>query len=147
MSALTNQAEDDLLDLIFTNVAAPNWGDAGGLQPSAAAGNMNISLHTLDAIGDTTTSQATSEASYTGYSRQTVARSVAGWTVSAGTVDNDALIQFGECTAGSETITDVGIAGLNTAYLQIWGQVTSDLAVSTGVNPQFAAGALDVSIN
>jgi len=148
MSAFTDQCEDDILDLLFTNVDAPNWGDAAGLQNSATEGSMNISLHTGDAIGDTTTSQATSECAYTGYSRQTVGRNVSGWTVSAGTVDNDALIQFGEATAGTpETVTDVGLAGLNTAYLQIWGQVTSDLVVNVGVNPQFAAGALDVSLN
>ena len=31
---VTDQLEDDLLDLMFTNVAAPNWGDAPGLQPA-----------------------------------------------------------------------------------------------------------------
>ena len=111
---------------------------------------MHVSLHLLDAIGDTSTLQTDNEASYTGYGRQAVARSTAGWTVASGTVDNDALIQFGEKTAGAdETITDVGIgfASSGAGVLQIWGQVTADLLVSNGVNPQLAIGALDISIN
>lgn len=150
MSAFTNQAEDDILDLLFTNVDAPNWGDAGGLQNSVAAGSIYAGLYTGDLLGETSTSQATNECAYTGYGRVAVARSVAGWTVAAGTVDNDALLQFGNATAGTpETVTDVGLgfASSGAGYLQIWGQVTSDLVVNVGVNPQFAIGALDVSLN
>lgn len=150
MSAFTDQTENDILDLLFTNVDAPNWGDAAGLQNSAAAGSLYAGLHTGDAIGDTTTAQNSSETTYTGYSRQGVARSTTGWTVASGTVDNDALIQFGSMTAGGPvTITDVGLgfAATGVGYLHIWGQVTSDLVVNNGVNPQFAAGALDVSLN
>lgn len=150
MTAFTNQTEDDILDLLFTNVDAPNWGDVAGLQNSATAGSLYVGLHTGDAIGDTTTAQNASETSYTGYTRQAVARSTAGWTVASGTVDNDALIQFGSMTAGGPvTITDVGIGyeSGSPGYLHIWGQVTSDLIVNNGVNPQFAAGALDVSLD
>lgn len=150
MSNLTNQTEDDLLDLLFTNIDAPNWGDAAGLQNSAAAGTLGIGCYTGDALSDTSTSQATNEAAYTGYARQTVARSAAGWTVASGTVDNDALIQFGEMTAGGPiTITDVGIgfASSGAGYLHIWGQVAIDLVVNNTVNPQYAIGALDISIN
>lgn len=150
MSAFTDQTENDLLDLMFTNVDAPNWGDAAGLQNSAAPGSLHVGLHTGDAISDTTTAQNTSETTYTGYSRQAVARSTTGWTVASGTVDNDSLIQFGSMTAGGPvTITDVGIgfAATGVGYLHIWGQVTADLVVNNGVNPQFAAGALDVSLN
>lgn len=156
MTAFTNQTEADILDLLFTNVDAPNWGDAAGLQNSVTPGSLHVSLHLLDAIGDTSTSQADNETTYTGYSRQAVARSTTGWTVSpAGggdptTVDNDALIQFGSMTAGGPvTITDVGIgfAATGAGYLHIHGQVTADLVVNNGVNPQFAAGALDISLN
>ena len=37
MSAFTNLAEDDFLDLFFTNVDFPNVGDAAGLLASAVA--------------------------------------------------------------------------------------------------------------
>jgi expansin (peptidoglycan-binding protein) len=150
VSAFTNQTEDDVLDLLFTNVDAPNWGDAAGLQNSATAGSLHVSAHENDALSDTSTLQTDNEAGYTGYGRIAIARSAAGWTVNAGTVDNDALGQFGEATAGTpETITDVGIgfALSGAGYLHIHGQVAQDLVVNNGVNPQIAAGALDVSIN
>lgn len=146
MSA-TNQFEDDLLDLIFTNVDAPNVGDAGGLQNSAAAGNAFISLHTGNTLADTTTDSTTAEAAYTGYGRETVARSTSGFTVASGNVDNDAAITFGECTAGSETETDVGITFLTGNYLQLWASLTADLAVSAGIIPEFAAGELNFALD
>ena len=77
MSALTNLMELDLLDLLITNVAAPNIGDAAGLLPSAAAGTWNMELHTGNAIDDTSTVQTLAVAAYTGYVSVTKARSTA----------------------------------------------------------------------
>lgn len=147
MSA-TDQLEDDLLDLMFTNVDAPNWGDAAGLQNSAVAGSIHVSLHTAT-LNDTHTAQTQSEAAYTSYARVAVARSVAEWTVSSGNVDNDNAITFPAATGGSETETDFGLgfAVSGAGYLQIFGALTSSLAVSNGITPEFAAGALDISIN
>ncbi len=67
MSA-SNALETSLLGLLITNAAAANIGDAGGLQPSVAAGVFWISLHTADPgeAGD----QTTSETAYTNYARQ-----------------------------------------------------------------------------
>ena len=122
MTGATDLFEDDLLDLIFTNIAAPNVGDAAGLQPSAAANNFHISLHTGNAITDASTLQTDNEAAYTGYTRQPVARSTAGWTVASGNVDNDAAITFPISTSGPETETDVGIgfAAAGAGVLQIF---------------------------
>ena len=147
MSA-TNQFEDDLLELIFTNVAAPNVGDAGGLQPSVGAGSWFVSLHTASP-GEAATAQTASEAAYTSYARQAVARSAAGWTVAAGVVDNDAAITFPQATGGSETETDFGLgfAVSGAGVLQMYGNLTSSLAVSSGITPEFAAGDLDVSLD
>ena len=148
MSA-TNLFEDDILDLIFTNVDAPNVGDAAGLQNSATAGSLHISLHTGNAIGETSTIQTQSEAAYTGYARQAVARSTAGWTVASGTVDNDSAISFPTSTSGPETETDVGIgfALSGAGVLQFYGSLAADLVVNNGITPEFAAGALDVSLD
>lgn len=149
MTGATDLFEDDLLDLIFTNVAAPNVGDAGGLLPSAAPGNWHISLHTGNAITDATALQNASEAAYTGYLRQAVVRSVAGWTVAAGNVDNDAAITFPTSTSGPETETDVGLgfATSGATPLQIWASLLADLIVNNGITPEFAIGALDVSLD
>ncbi len=147
MSA-TDLFEDDLLDLIFTNVAAPNVGDAGGLLPSSVAGSFYISLHTAT-LNDTHSAQTQSEAAYTSYARQAVARSTAGWTVASGTVDNDAAISFPAATGGSETETDfsIGSAVSGAGVLQIFGALTASLAVSNGITPEFAAGAFDILLD
>lgn len=142
----TNQFEDDLLDLIFTNVTAPNIGDATGIA-GGTAGSIQVSLHTAT-LSDTDTLSTASEAAYTSYARETVARSAAGWTVTAGTVDNDAAITFTTATGGSETETDFGLTLATTGnYLQIFGALTASLAVSNGITPEFAIGDLDISIN
>lgn len=74
-----NNLPIELLKLLFQNDAFANVGDASGLQPSATAGNLYISLHTGDpaAGGD----QTSNECAYTSYARVAVARSAAGWTV------------------------------------------------------------------
>lgn len=147
MSA-TNQFENDLLKLIFTNVAAPNVGDASGLQPAATVGSLYVSLHT-SALTDATTAQNTSEAAYTSYARVAVARSVGGWTVTGGAVENAAEIAFPACTGSSSTCTYMGIgsAASSTGYLQLWAALSASLSVSTGITPRFVAGALDITMD
>lgn len=96
-----------MLLLFFNNTDFANIGDAAGLQNSLAAGSLYVSLHTADpGVAGT---QATSEATYTGYARKAVARSGAGWTVSVNTVNNAAAIAFDPCTAGSNTILFFGV--------------------------------------
>lgn len=143
-----NFFEDDILDLLFTNVAIPNVGDASGLQPSATAGSFHISLHTA-LPAETASAQNTSEAAYPGYARVAVPRSLAGWTVASGVVDNDAAITFPQATGGSETETHFGLgsAASGVGNLFMKGALTASLAVSNGITPEFAAGALDVSVD
>lgn len=146
MSA-TNAFEDKILTLYGINTDAANIGDAAGLQASAAPGNLYISLHTADPgeTGD----QTTSEAAYTSYARQAVVRSAAGWTVTTGTMDNDAAITFPEATGGSETETyfGVGFAVSAAGSRDLNGALTSGLAVSVNVQPEFAIGALDITLD
>ncbi len=147
MSA-TNQFENDLMKLIFTNIDCPNVGDAAGLQNSAAAGSFHISLHT-GTLTDSHTDQTQTEAAYTSYARQAVARSGAGFTVTGGIADNAALVTFPQATGGSETETDFGL-GFNVSgagYLQLFGALTASLAVSSGITPEFAIGALDFTLD
>jgi hypothetical protein len=147
MTALTNLAELDILDLLFTNVAFPDMGDAAGLPPSVGAGTMAIALHTGNAIDDTSTVQTQVEAAYTGYVRQVVTRGVAEWTVGGdGLVDNDNAITFIISTSGPETETDVSIGGRDLSnVMHIFGTLAADLIVNNGVTPEFAAGALDIT--
>lgn len=145
--SMTNAAEAALLDLLFLNADWANIGDAGGLQNSATAGAFFISLHTADPgeAGD----QTTSEASYTSYARVSVARTSAGWTRAVSTISNAALVQFPQCTGGSNTLTNFGIgtASSGAGNLLLKGALTSSLSVSNGIQPQFAAGALTATVD
>ncbi len=146
MSA-TNVFENGLLSLIFENANYANVGDATGLRGSSTAGVFYISLHTANP--NETGSQTTSEAAYTGpYARVSVARSTAGWTVASGTADNDAAITFATATS-SETETHFGIGSdaSGAGNLFLWGALTASLAVSNGVTPSFAIGALDITLD
>lgn len=140
--------EDALLDLLFLNTAISNIGDATGLQATTVAGSCQISLHTV-ALTDTDTLLTANECDYTGYARQTVARSGAGWTSTGGTASNAALIQFGEKTGGVDDVAvHCGIGLIATGdVLRIHADLGADLTISDGVNPQYAIGALDITLD
>lgn len=149
MSA-TNELENSLLQLLFENAAAPFIGDAAGLQPSGAAGNWEISLHTSDPTesGD----QSSFELTYTGYARVPVARSGAEWTVSGVSptqVVNNNDITFGVCTAGSETALFVGLgyAHAGAGHLLLIAPLILPLAIGVGVIPIFMAGSLKFTLD
>ena len=103
----SNTFENDLLLLVFNNTDITLIGDAAGLQNSAAAGSLYVSLHTSDPgeAGD----QTTNETAYTDYARVAVARSGAGWTVTGNAVANAALVQFPQCGVTGATLTHFGV--------------------------------------
>lgn len=146
MSA-TNVFENGLLSLIFENANYANVGDATGLRGSSTAGVFYVSLH--EANPDEGGSQTTSEGNYTDYARVSVARSTAGWSVASGVADNDSAITFPLCSGGSDTETHFGIGSDSSGAgnLFLWGALTASLAVSTGITPSFAAGALDTTLD
>lgn len=141
----SNTWENALLLLLFNNDAFAGVGDASGLQPSAADGNLYISLHTADP-GETG-AQNTSEATYTSYARVAVPRTTGGWTVSGNAVENAAAITFPAATGGSNTITHIGIGTDSSGAGKLLYKValSASLAVSNGITPEVAAGALDIT--
>lgn len=146
MSA-TDVFENGLLSLIFENANYANVGDATGLRGSSTAGVFYVGLST-GTLTDTST-QSTTETAYTNYLRSggSVARSTAGWTVTTGTADNDAAITY--ATAGSSsTVTDFSIGSDSTGVgnLFLYGALTASLAISNGITPSFAIGALDITL-
>ena len=137
----TNTFETSILSLVFDNVDIANIGDAAGLQNSAADGSLYIALTTTTP----TDSAAGTAATYTGYAREAVGRT-SGWTVSGNNASNAAAVTFGECTAGSSTVTHFEIYTAVTAGDRLfWGALDSSLAISTGITPEFAIGALDIN--
>jgi hypothetical protein len=143
---MSNAAETALLNLWFKNTAWANFGDAGGLQPSSSAGNLYCRLHTTDP-GEAGTGD-TNEISYTGYAPVAVARG-AGFTVTGDTVANAGLVSFGNCTLGSANAAYFSMCLGNGAGAQILvsGALTTPIAISVGIQPQFAIGALSATVD
>lgn len=138
----TNTFENELLLLIFNNVDIALIGDAAGIQNSATAGDLFVSLHTADPgeAGD----QSTSEISYTGYARVAVARSGAGWTVTGNSVSPAANIDFGQMTGGAGgTITHFGVGASSSGAgkLLYKGTYTPNIAVTNGVAPRITTAS------
>lgn len=106
---------------------------------------LYVSLH--NATLSATSAQNTSETVYTNYARQSVARTSSGWTLSAETISNAAAIAFPTCGTTGDTLTYVGIGTASTGAGQLlyFGALTSSLAVSNGIAPNFAIGALTVT--
>jgi hypothetical protein len=145
--SMTNAAEANLMNLLFLNVDWANIGDAGGLQNSAAAGSFYISLHSADP-GEAG-NQSTNEIAYTGYARVAVARTAGGFTLTTATISNTALVQFAQCTGGTATASHFGIGTdlSGNGNLIFKGALTSSLSISNGIQPQFAAGAMTVTVD
>jgi hypothetical protein len=129
--SFSNTAETAVLDQVFKGTALP-WN---------ANSDLWLALHTADP-GEAGTA-VTSEAAYTSYARVAVTRST-DFTVSGNQVSNTSLEQFPQCTGGSETITHASIvttsSGAGTIIVR--AALNSSISVSTGVQPQFASGAL-----
>lgn len=107
MASFTNAAELAIAQLIFNQT---NWANIADNTVTSPATNFYISLHNADP-GEAG-SQTSNETAYTGYARVAVARTAGGFTVSGSDptqLVNTATITFGQCTAGSDTITHWGI--------------------------------------
>jgi hypothetical protein len=139
----STSACNSILALIFN---ATTWADIAENDTSAPATNLYLSLHTADpGVGG---AQTTNETAYTNYARIAVARTTGGWDVPVGgATANAALAQFAQCGASGATLTHVaiGTASSGAGLVLYAGALSSSLAVANGIQPQFAAGALDVT--
>lgn len=133
--SFSNATETTLSAKIFTATAI-SWDDAT---------QFDIHLHTADP-GEAGASTA-NEATYTSYTAVTVNRNATDWTVSGGTTTNDNLIQFPQATGGTNTITHVSITPNGSTEIIVSGALNASVAVSSGIQPQFAAGALTITID
>jgi hypothetical protein len=70
-----------------------------------------------------------------------------GWTDGGATFSNANLLQFPQCSSGTNTITHFAIVTSASGAGQILysAALTSALNVSIGIQPQFAIGALTVT--
>ncbi len=149
--SLSNDAESNILLLLFNNTTIANYGDTTGIVGSSVAGSFYVGLST-GTLTDTST-QTSTEAAYTSYARVAVARSAGGWTISATSptqAANTSAITFPACTGGSETETYfvVGRAsGLVAGAVIYWGALTASLAVSNGITPSFSSSSCVLTLD
>jgi len=131
--SLSNATENDALQMFLQ-----------GTDPSYRAGaTQYLALFTADP-GEGASLAA--EATYTGYARVALTKATA-WTDGGSTFTNADLIQFGACTAGSNALTNFAIVDTasGAVAMMISGALSATLNVSSGIQPQFAIGALSVS--
>ena len=122
--------ENDILKLICKGID-PSW---------RAAATGYLALFTSDP-GESGTLAA--ECNYTGYARVAVTKAT-GWTDNGSNFANAALIQWPQCTGGNNTATHfawVSSESGATDFL-VSGALSAALAISNGIQPQAAAGAL-----
>ncbi len=136
----TDVLENAWLLLLFNNTPITLIGDAAGLLGSAAAGSLYASLHTGTGPGEAGI-QTTNEAAYTGYARQAIARSGAGFTVSGNQVSNAAVVTFPASTSGPEEETYFGIG---TALSGGAGKLLYKGPLGASVQGPFTATTADV---
>lgn len=131
--SLSNTTEAAALDMFLR-----------GTDPAYRAGaTQYLALFTADP-GETASLAA--EADYTGYARVALTKATA-WSGASSPFTNASLIQFGACTAGTNALTHFAIVDTasGAVSMMISGALSSTLNVSSGIQPQFAGGALSVA--
>ena len=134
MSA-SNTTENDILKLICQGTD-PAW---------RASATGYWALFTADP-GET--GSLADECTYTGYDRVAQTKATA-WTDGGSTFSNAALVQWPQCTGGTNDATHfawVSSASGATAYM-LSGALASTLSISNGIQPQAAAGQLQLTAN
>lgn len=126
---------NDTLDS-FLRAVDPSW---------RAGANRFIALHTADP--GNAGNQGTSEATYVGYARVSLAAATGFSAAAAGSSQNTGLIQFPQCTGGTNVITHVtiGTAGSGAGVVIYRGALNASLSVANLIQPQFSIGALTAS--
>lgn len=104
-----------------------------------------VALHTADPLDDA----SGAEANYTGYARVARAPLDANWTAASATdglTDNAAVVTFGICTAGSNTVTHFAIwDAISAGNMICHGVLTVSQVINVGVTPVFPIGSIDIT--
>lgn len=139
MAGKTDVFENDILKLIFWGTAIANIADNAASAPITA---LYLSLHTADPT-DAAAGQTTNETTYTGYARVAMNRNSGAWAISVNVVSPVAEVAFGPCTAGTASITHVGIgtAPSGAGKLLYVGAITPAIAVAAGVTPRLSTAS------
>jgi hypothetical protein len=138
MAAKTTAFDTALLQLLFNGTSITSLAQNIAASPATV---LYISLHTASpGIGGT---QSTSEAAYTSYARQSVARTSGGFNVAAGVANLVNNLSFPTATGGTETETywGIGLSASGAGTLLYFGPISPTIAVSNGVTPQLTSAS------
>ena len=103
--------------------------------------NLYLALFTED---PTETGEFTNEATFTGYARVSMPKA-SSWTDGGSTFTNSGLVQFPQCTAGSNVITHFALCTSESAgEVVISGALNASLNISSGIQCQFSSGSLSI---
>lgn len=130
----SNTTENDILNMVLKGTD-PSW---------RAGATQYLALYTADP-GEAG-SAVTSEATYTSYARVAITKATA-WTDGGSSFSNAGLVQFPKCTGGTNDVTHFGIVttAAGAGQLLYSGALSSTLAVSNNIQPQFDIGELVVT--
>lgn len=140
MAGKSDVFENDILKLIFWGTAIANIADNAAASPIT---QLYISLHTADPTDAAASGQSTNETTYTGYARVALNRNSGAWAITGNSVSPIANIDFGACTAGTASITHVGIgtAASGAGKLLYVGAITPAISVTAGVIPRLTTAS------
>ena len=143
MAAKTNSWETDIQRMIFQNLAGSTTTTVLEPQDTGGLSDLYVALFTADPGEAGSTSN---ECAYGSYARVAQTRDATDWTESSGVISNGVAIDFPEATSGSETATHVGIMTASSGGTMLYyGALTAPLAISTGITPSIAIGALTIT--
>ena len=143
---------NNLMQLIFESSAytIANIADNPTGLSTAPLTNLWLSLHTAQPSSD---NQTASEAGYTNYVRQAVARSAAGFTATLATSQGSgvtisplATISFPQATSGSSAETEayfsIGKTSAGTTGILFSGTISPSLVIGPNVTPRLTTGTM-----
>lgn len=130
---------NDILKLILNGVGIPGLASNAMSSPLP---NLFMSLHTDDPTAGG--NQIAFEAAYTGYARQPVPRSLAGFTVSGGAATLATSVVFPAATGTSDSETEtwaaIGTALTGEGKILYRGPITPPIPVTLDTAPEIATG-------
>ena len=131
--SMSDTTENDVLEMICK-----------GTDPSWRAGATGYWALLTGDPGESGSLAA--ECNYVGYQRVAQTKATA-WTDGGSTFSNAALVQWPQCTGGTNDATHfawVSSASGATDFM-VSGALNSTLSISNGIQPQAAAGALQIT--
>jgi hypothetical protein len=151
MTAKAPSLETEYMKLIFWGDSViPNIADNSNGASTAPLSNLWVSLHTAQPTSD---AQTGNEAAYTGYTRESVARSSNSWAITPGTsfgsgasVSPLATIAFPIASTATSAETEsyfaVGASSAGTGQIFYSGSISPSIFVAGGVTPRLTTGTV-----